>query len=228
MRAVGAHEPAVERVGAHLAGEHRVPLLAPDRDVLRVQQLVRVAADELLRLGPHQPAEGRVDAQQAPAFLDHGAVERHPHRRVLEDALEALVAGPQQPLGLLARGDVLQLAEDRLGAAVVVDRHRAGHARPHDAAVRAQVALLEGLLVPAAAGQQGGARDARPDIVGMRHLQQRVADQPVGAASQQAAERRVDLDPAPVEIKQTHADEAARERPTQGFQHAHHRLHRRT
>ena len=105
--------------------------------------------------------------------------------------------------GALA-GDVLHV---RVEPAVAAPRRHVDRVdgRPHDLAVRADVALDE-LLVPGPAERAVDDRAAARDVVRVRGLGRRAADQLLAAAAEHPAERVVDLQPAPVGADDRHAD----------------------
>src|SRR3989454_1769284 len=114
---------------------------------------------------------------------------------------EALFALAQSRLGLLARRDVVEKRDLvlRLAGGAALDHH--GERYPDDRAVLAQVALLDAHRIDLPGIQAGALRVDHVDVLGMRDLPAREAQQLVLGIARHFAQAPVDPDKAPV-----HAD----------------------
>ena len=109
-------QPALRLVRADLAGQHALEQPLARRPLLGVDGVGERQPEQLLLAAAGQVAERGVDLAEAPVGADH----RHPGRRVLERADEALLRLAQRGLGVLALGDVGGDAADAVGLAGLV------------------------------------------------------------------------------------------------------------
>ena len=133
-------------------------------------------------------------------------------RRVVDDRLQALLAGLALGLGPAALGDVDQLAQEVQRALAVTVHERDVHERVDHRPVGAQIALLDRERAPAPGEQllDQGAIEAA--VVGMAELVELGGAQLLLGAPEHLAQRAVQAQPAAVEVDERHADRGVVER----------------
>src|SRR5690606_25052435 len=160
------------------------------------QQLLAAAAEQALGIGI-----GLDDA-------DPGAVQQDGLRRMLDQ-------GAVARLRLMARGDVLDQGQAGLQAALGVAHRAQAEAGVDDAAVLAQEALLQLVVVAQAFAQGGEQRLLALDVVRVADLQPAAGAQFVAVAAEDLAQLEVDLQPLALRPDHGHADQRRLEEQAQ-------------
>jgi hypothetical protein len=204
-RAVRAHHAvlvAVNGVGA----AHQ--LLHPARERGRVpgvdQRRQRARADELVALAAEHAREAVVRVEQHVATLALDADDRHPRRRVVERAAEALLRLALRGLGRMLLGDVARRSVDQMAFGV---DPRVPLDQPPAAVLRA-VAVHESHAAVAAGRARGFGLGALA-VVGMDELEERSRHQLLARPAEAALPRAVQV--REVAVERRRPEQVARE-----------------
>ena len=171
-------------------------------DVVGMRDLLERAPEEVCLGVSRDLGQRSVDAQEPSVRSDQG----HSDRCILERPPEPLFCLAQSLLGLPALGDVLDLCDEVERLACGVPYDLVAQSDPHDAAVGADVALLDALVPLLSLQLPAAALEVRGEIVRMGDIREREPAELLGRIAEQLAQRLVDVEPAPVRREQRNAD----------------------
>jgi hypothetical protein len=173
----------------------------PLLDEVLVSQHVVLSRDLVVRQA-QGPSQGGVGLPDRPA----GIRDPHRERALLHHPLEEGLGLQQRLLGLLLVADVDDVRQEPQRLALLIAQEAGGHVGREVPAVLCSISLLEGVGVLLAGEQTTDACLAPVEVVGMGELGEGHGGEVRCVVSEQAAERRVDLVEAAVEVGHALAD----------------------